>query len=117
MPCKCQPPGGQQAGRPVWALWCLLAACLLAGFTASGQAGPLAASTKLPGHPRLLLLEGQEAGIRRLTAADKTWLSLHQAMLAECDRLLDLPPVERIQIGRRLLDKSREALRRIFYLS
>jgi hypothetical protein len=31
--------------------------------------------------------------------------------------MMDRPPIERIQIGRRLLDKSREALRRIFQLS
>lgn len=103
--------------RPYRAFLSLLALCLLAVSPASGQAGPIAASTKLPEHPRLLLLAGEEAGIRRVTAADKTWLSLHQAMLSECDRLLTQPPVERIQIGRRLLDKSREALRRIFYLS
>jgi hypothetical protein len=42
---------------------------------------------------------------------------MHLAILNECDRLISEPPVERIQIGKRLLDKSREALRRIFYLS
>src|SRR3984893_12558222 len=31
--------------------------------------------------------------------------------------MLALAPIERIQIGRRLLDKSREALRRLFFLS
>lgn len=71
----------------------------------------------LPGHPRLLLLQGEEQSIRQTISADKTWLKLHQAILAECDQLLAVAPVERIQIGRRLLGKSREALRRIFYLS
>jgi hypothetical protein len=42
---------------------------------------------------------------------------MHDAILKECDNIIALPPVERIQIGRRLLDKSREALRRIFHLS
>ncbi|NJK98999.1 MAG: hypothetical protein HC905_32465 [Bacteroidales bacterium] len=42
---------------------------------------------------------------------------MHDVILAECDKIVDMQPVERIQIGRRLLDKSREALRRIFYLS
>ncbi len=45
------------------------------------------------------------------------WKRLNQTILTECDRMIDLPPVERIQIGRRLLDKSREALRRLFFLS
>src|SRR5258708_16624217 len=42
---------------------------------------------------------------------------MQQGIIDESDRLLCVPPVERIQIGRRLLDKSREALRRLFFLS
>lgn len=42
---------------------------------------------------------------------------MHQSILAECDSLENVPPVEHIKIGRRLLDKSRECLRRVFYLS
>ncbi len=72
---------------------------------------------KLPGHPRILLLKGEEAQIKETIAADPAWQAIHQSILDECDRVLEMPPVERIQIGRRLLDKSREALRRIFYLS
>ena len=52
-----------------------------------------------------------------MVAADTIWQKLQQAVFTECDSLLLKPPVERIQIGRRLLDKSREALRRIFFLS
>ena len=70
-----------------------------------------------PGHPRILLLEGEEQQIKDLIKADKTWQKMHSAILQECNKIIGLPPVERIQIGRRLLDKSREALRRIFYLS
>ena len=53
----------------------------------------------------------------KTVAADKAWQNLQNAMVAECQRLQKEPPVQRIQIGRRLLDKSREALRRIFQLS
>jgi len=70
-----------------------------------------------PDHPRILLLEGEEQQIKDLIKADKTWQKMHSAILLECEKIIGLPPVERIQIGRRLLDKSREALRRIFYLS
>ena len=35
----------------------------------------------------------------------------------ESNKIIPLPTLERIQIGRRLLDKSRECLRRIFFLS
>ena len=68
-------------------------------------------------HPRILLFENEETVLVNSIKADTTWTMLHQAMLKECDRLLNTEPVKRIQIGRRLLDKSREALRRIFMLS
>ena len=75
------------------------------------------ATTKLPDHPRLLLLKGEEAALKRTLQGDKTWDKLHQSILTECDGMLTAPPLERIKIGRRLLDKSREGLRRVFYLS
>src|SRR5205823_13868913 len=68
--------------------------------------------SNLQPHPRILLFKGDEAAIAKTVSADTTWQKLQQAMFAECDSLLTKPPVERIQIGRRLLDKSREALRR-----
>ncbi|MFD2570325.1 heparinase II/III family protein [Spirosoma soli] len=74
-------------------------------------------SATVPDHPRILLLKGEEEAIKRTTGADAHWAALHTAILGECDRLIGMAPVERIQIGRRLLDKSREALRRLFYLS
>ncbi len=85
--------------------------------TGIAQDKPIGPSTKLPAHPRILLLNGEEKSLQKTIAADKTWSSVHQLILAECDKMLTTNPVERIQIGRRLLDKSREALRRIFYLS
>jgi hypothetical protein len=72
---------------------------------------------RIPEHPRILMFKGEEDAIKKTIAADKTWQDMQQAILKESDNLLALPPVERIQIGRRLLDKSREALRRIFFLS
>lgn len=70
-----------------------------------------------PSHPRILLFKGEEAAIKKNIAADKVWSNMQQAILDESGNLLALPPIERIQIGRRLLDKSREALRRMFFLS
>ena len=81
------------------------------------QDKPLGATTKLPAHPRILLLKGEEVPLKQAIAADKTWGSVHQVILAECDKMLTTAPVERIQIGRRLLAKSREALRRVFFLA
>lgn len=68
-------------------------------------------------HPRIMLLKGEEAVIQKAVSASPVWGKMHQAILDESDKIIELPPVERIQIGRRLLDKSREALRRIFHLS
>ena len=68
-------------------------------------------------HPRILLLKGEERQILQSISDNLVWKKMHEAILNECDNIVSLPAVERIQIGRRLLDKSREALRRVFYLS
>lgn len=68
-------------------------------------------------HPRLLLLKGEERPLLTQIQKYPQWQTVHKAILNECDRLLDAAPVERIKIGKRLLDKSRECLRRVFMLS
>jgi hypothetical protein len=69
------------------------------------------------GHPRILLLEGEEEQIRDLIEADQTWRKMHMAILEKSTELLGKPVLERVMTGRRLLSVSREALKRIFYLS
>ena len=86
-------------------------------YTVFSQTDYIGSPVNLPGHPRILMLKGEEAAIRKTISGDKIWGKMQQAILDESDRLLALSPVERIQIGRRLLDKSREALRRLFFLS
>ncbi len=81
------------------------------------QTDHLGAVNNLQPHPRILLFKGEEEMIKKTVSADTTWQKLQRAVFAECDSLVLKPPVERIQIGRRLLDKSREALRRLFFLS
>ncbi len=95
----------------------IVALFLLVQFSAKAQTGRISATGKLPDHPRLLLLKGEEETIKRTINSDKTWAKLHQAILTECDAMVNVAPLERIQIGKRLLDKSREGLRRVFYLS
>ncbi len=90
---------------------------LLSGFSTLAQVNYVATAKKLQDHPRLLLLKGEEETIKRTIGTDKTWNKLHQAILTESDALIDAAPLERIKIGRRLLDKSREGLRRLFYLA
>ncbi|WP_461063461.1 heparinase II/III domain-containing protein [Spirosoma horti] len=95
----------------------IIALILWLQVSAKAQTNQLSGPVTMPDHPRLLLLKGEEESIKQTINGDKTWDKLHQAILAECDVMLTTAPLERIQIGRRLLDKSREALRRIFYLS
>jgi len=73
--------------------------------------------TENHGHPRILLLEGEEGQIRDLIEADQTWRKMHMAILEKSTELLGKPELERVMTGRRLLSVSREALKRIFYLS
>ncbi len=83
----------------------------------SAQVDHIGSAVMIPGHPRILMLKGEEEAIKKTIGRDKIWDKLHQAIIKECDNILSLPPLERIKIGRRLLDKSREAIRRLFFLS
>ncbi|HMF72443.1 MAG TPA: hypothetical protein VK616_13280, partial [Flavitalea sp.] len=89
--------------------------CLLNSLV--GQTDLIGTTFKLPGHPRILLLKDEENKIKETISDDKIWQNMQNAILSECNKLIDQPPLERIQIGRRLLGTSREALRRIFMLS
>ncbi len=69
------------------------------------------------GHPRILMLEGEEQIIMQQIENSATWAKMNQAIIDESENILKLEPRDRIKIGRRLLGTSREYLRRIFYLS
>jgi hypothetical protein len=73
--------------------------------------------SKYPGHPRILLFEGEEKAIQEQVETSETWGKIHQAIMDECENILNQEPLERKKIGRRLLSVSREYLRRVFYLS
>ena len=68
-------------------------------------------------HPRILLFEGEEEVIKKSVDSNPVWKEMHEAILNESDAIINLAPLERELTGRRLLSISREALRRIFYLS
>ena len=68
-------------------------------------------------HPRLLFLAGEEAHVAQTIEKDSIWWLVHARVMHEADNILQLPLLKRIQIGRRLLDKSREMLRRQFMLA
>src|SRR5215212_7264809 len=84
---------------------------------AYSQVDHIGNNQKIPAHPRILMTKSDQMAVRKTIGADKTWTKLHQAIITESDNMLLLPVLERIQIGRRLLDKSREAIRRLFFLS
>ena len=94
---------------------------LLVMFLAAAATGPASAQhldfDRLAPHPRLLLNDGDIAAMRELPSRSKNAAAVHARIIAECDKILDAPPVERIMTGRRLLSVSRDALQRIFYLS
>ncbi|HEX6431621.1 MAG TPA: heparinase II/III family protein [Niastella sp.] len=92
----------------------LLCACL---FIFTPCRGGIIDTSRIKDHPRLLLLKGQEDLIQQAIKANPLWEKVHNDLLTECDFIIGQPPVERVLIGRRLLSKSRESLRRIFFLS
>ncbi|AFK01570.1 heparinase II/III family protein [Emticicia oligotrophica DSM 17448] len=82
-----------------------------------GQTKHIPETVPVASHPRILLLKGEEQGILKSVSVDPNWKILHGNIIKEADEIIGLPTLERIQIGRRLLDKSRECLRRVFFLS
>ena len=86
-------------------------------LNALAQIKSIDSSQTIHNHPRILLFKGEEAAINQTIQKDTVWRNVHQVILQESDRLISIEPIKRIQIGRRLLDKSREAIRRLFFLS
>ncbi|MCH7227761.1 heparinase II/III family protein [Haloferula sp. A504] len=93
-----------------------LAAGLLGGTShAAGPADPLA--TLQPGHPRLLVREGDWDRLKTRAGADPMLGQVTDRIVADATALLDEPPLERIKTGRRLLSVSREGLERVMLWS
>ena len=90
---------------------------ILIQHSATAQTDHIGEIKNMQVHPRILMLKGEEANIKLGISKDTVWANTQQAIINESDRLISIAPVQRIQIGRRLLDKSREALRRLFFLS
>ena len=72
---------------------------------------------EMPAHPRILLFDEDIQKIKENISNNKIWADLNTAIITESDRIIGLPVLERKQTGRRILDVSREGLRRIFHLS
>lgn len=88
-------------------------------LTVSGQtvAKNSLLSTLTTNHPRLFFSKQDEDGLRLQLEKEPALQKVHAAILSDCEALLTKEPVKHVKIGKRLLDKSRECLRRVFALS
>ncbi len=70
----------------------------------------------LPSHPRLLLLSDEEEQIKQSIEQIKQWENVHKILIEGADKIIPLTPTKRVLTGKRLLDVSREVLRRTLLL-
>lgn len=73
-----------------------------------------AALDKIKPSPRLLLTDEAIAGVREKIQADPRWAGYYEALKKIADEKLNVAPVEYKLEGVRLLQVSREALKRVF---
>ena len=71
----------------------------------------------LSGHPRLFFLVSDESVLKAKLQTTPDLSSVHNLLLGECNKMLTLAVQQRVLTGRRLLSVSREAIRRISFLS
>ena len=69
------------------------------------------------GHPRLFLKEGEESAVMASVEKYPAVKKMHDAVMDCADEALAKPPVTRQMVGIRLLETSRESLKRVFALS
>ena len=94
-----------------------LVSLLFYSTLAIAQTSLIDSSFKIPAHPRLLISAAKEKQIIASIKTDAGFKQIHQAIISGADKILTKPVLERVMIGKRLLDVSREALKRIYYLS
>ena len=68
-------------------------------------------------HPRLVMRAGEEITVKEAVGKDRIMAEAYSYIKLFSDNLLTEPPLERKMTGRRLLSVSRQALKRVFYLS
>lgn len=72
---------------------------------------------ELQQHPRILLFEGEEKQIEENIRKSTIWKTIHDDIIQSCESIIAAPASVRKMTGKRLLGVSRDALRRIFFLS
>ena len=83
------------------ALRLLLLALFFLPCVSYAQRTNVDASAKMPAHPRILLLKGEEKALKKNIAKDEVWTEIHNAIIEEADKMLPLTPLERIKEGKR----------------
>jgi hypothetical protein len=73
--------------------------------------------TLRPGHPRLILLDGEIEHIRSLIQQYPPARKIYADLIKEGEKLLTTPPVEYKLVGPRLLAQSRHCLDRVYTLA
>ncbi len=68
-------------------------------------------------HPRLMMKAGEEDIIRQKIETDEFLMDVHEAILRKSEGFLNAEPLQRIKIGKRLLDVSRSAFKQIYYMA
>lgn len=71
----------------------------------------------LAGHPRLFFLSADEAALKTKINSTPFLNRVHDLIISESDKMLALSVQQRVLTGKRLLSVSREAIRRISFLS
>ncbi|MDO4948999.1 MAG: heparinase II/III family protein [Bacteroidales bacterium] len=94
---------------------CLLLVVFVFGIKA--QTDYVTINTKLPNHPRILMLKGEERSLMKKINKDPYWKELQANVLESCDKIIEQPASERVMEGIRLLTVSRRVLARVFNLS
>jgi hypothetical protein len=71
---------------------------------------------RLPAHPRLLWRPEMDDTVRERIEADEVLGLAWGLVRTAADEMLEVPPVERVVTGRRLLSVSRQCLKRVLFL-
>jgi len=98
--------------KNIWIALFFVSACFFNANIAKGQT-----TYPLTGHPRLFFLSADEAVLKAKLNSTPVLKRVHDLIIAESDKMLILPVQQRVLTGRRLLTISREAIRRISFLS
>lgn len=90
---------------------------LFTSLSVKSQSVSILPTDKLFEHPRLFFLKIDEEELKKKIATEKLLTEVHTLVLSESKQIINLPLLERNQVGRRMLHTSREAIRRILFLS